>query len=674
MAPALFFPVKPATRTRSRHGDCFRHGAFFAIRALAAFAFVSAPLATPLPAQDVIICEPVTYTGLDDGQSLPPLTLARSPLPEYPENMRGFGGYGYAIALSPPPEGEAPKGALTSGSPGKAKKGKAPGSSVSERATSAGGISRNAPMQGFVSTRGSGNANAKNPVTSVSAGHYTNRNFQRECAKVMDNWKWEPQFPDEDDTRRAWAAIIFNPVAASASSATAKPRLLSVTPVIFPPGTEVPTVFLERMATARVTVGASGEIKNVRMLITSKTSEFVRRHKDAIEQVVHKWKFAPARNNGAAIEAAAVVPVLLLPALPVPAPAPARIPSLKPLMQVHTVYPKAMESVGGSCAVTLEFTLDDKGRPKNPIVVFSPDQHFDKPALDAIRKYVFEIPKNAKRDSRGNKYAQLGDARWQYEVNFAPPRMITRKVRETWTTPCYSCCGMIRLRRTLGPPIDKVVALPGTKIRGQNITRPVLAPASVKTVAPVYPYEMLRKNVTGSATVRMPCDTDRSDGCPEIIKKSDKNFGYALAAAVRYYTIEPGKWAGKPVSSMLTAKFDFNPLNPELRLSEKTRRLLAEEKQNPGKIIPEGKLDSPLEFQEGPRPSSLHVNDELKGSTIIEFLVDETGCVHLPRIMQTETPEVAHVLMQQISLRAYAPPLQNGNPVVARAREILNFP
>jgi len=143
---------------------------------------------------------------------------------------------------------------------------------------------------------------------------------------------------------------------------------------------------------------------------------------------------------------------------------------------------------------------------------------------------------------------------------------------------------------------------------------------------------------------------------------------------LRFYDITPAHVMGQPAAAMLNASFDFNPANPDLRLPEKTLRLLADETQHPEKIIPEDNLDGRLKIQRNaPGRNEISYNDVLKGSTIIEFLVDETGQVHLPRIIKTSVQEAAYVLMQQISMRAYDPPMQNGKPVVARARETMTF-
>ena len=617
--------------------------AFSAIYVLAmvALALVSAPLA----AQDVTIGNPVTYSGLDDGQNRAPLKLNRSPKPDYPDALRGANTYGCAIAFSPSLR-DAERAATTSG--------------------------RTFP-------------------TTSAAGSYTHKEIGMACMKAFRDWEWIPALPTEDDPRRAWVVIIFNPASASKSKKNAAPRLLDVTPVFIPssPGNTISPN--DRVAYADVTVGTSGEIKGVKITSTSRAAM---QNQDAIAEAVSHWKIAPALRNGVATEATINVPILLLRSplsvskrethkRETPS---GRITRLTPIKQADTVYPMGMEKTNERGRVTLEFTLDGKGRPQNPLVVLSTNKAFDAPALAAIRKYRFEKPDPAKPDSLGNICANPSDARWQYEVNFAPSRDFRRAVTGDEALLLHPAQLIIDEHRPIEfqrevnagthYPQQKPVAViyetyPGTTTAGQNITRPVLAPESVQAVAPVYPYELLRKNITGSATVRMPCGSGLLHVYPDIISSTQEAFGLALAAAVRYYTVMPKFITGRPAASMLTATFDFDPGNPELRLTEKTKQLLADETQNPGKIIPEDKLDKRLQIQksEPKSTSGLNINANLAGSTVIEFLVDETGRVYLPRIIKTDVPEAAYILMQMVSMRVYEPPMRNGQRVVARARE-----
>jgi len=553
-------------------------------------------------AQDVTIGQPVTYTGLDEtegGQYSAPIKLKRSPKPEYPEKLRGTDSYGYAIAFSPTRhDGEIAKNS---------------------------NISRGGSR-----------------TSILWATTYTD--FDSKMQRFLNDWKWEPEFPTETDWRQAWAAIIFNPRKAAAFGKNTAPRLLDVVPVF--PAKRGPLAWEDRVARADVTVSATGEIKSVKLTSTNK---FATDREAAIVDAVSKWKIAPARVNGVPTEATINVPVLLLaerPGAERPAKAKGKndktasrlATKLTPRSQADTVYPKSLEkqlkSKHASTAghVTLEFTLDDKGRPQNPVVVLSTNNEFDAPALDAIRKYRFAIPDPELPDTLGNICENPADARWQYDVNFRLPR---------------------------------------PSVRGQNPLKPVLPPESVKTVAPVYPYHLLKDNITGSATAHWPYNTGWSHQRPDIVDATQEEFGLALDAAMRFYTIKTKTIMGKSTATMLKVTFDFNPGNPELRLSEKTKQLLVDETQNPEKIIPESKLDKQLKIRvPGPRAAmTAYINDVLKGTTIIEFLVDETGRVHLPRIIQTETPEAAYIVMQQISMRTYDPPMKDGRPVVARVRE-----
>jgi len=549
-----------------------RHKILPALCALLAF------VAAPLSAQDITVGAPVTFAGLDDGQNREPLTLKSKPRLRYPAAWRDANFYEYAILFSP-----------------------------SARSTE---LSRNTNLSRH---------------NDLNISNVTHRALDDEWDV---NWKWETAARDMNDPRRAWVAIIFNPASASASKKNAAPRLLDLAPVFLPDTTFVDLE--NRVARADITVGAAGEIKGVK--ITS-TGRFAQEREAAVAQAVSKWKIAPARNNGAPVEATINVPILFLAGGHSKVRKTETRTMLTPIKQADTVYPKTLKNRQLYGHVTLEFALDDKGRPLNPVVVLSYNKEFNAPALDAIRKYRFEKPSPDKPDSLGDIHENPSDARWQYDVNFKLPR---------------------------------------PSVKGQNVLRPVMPPEKVDPVAPVYPYEMLKAGITGSATVNMPCSTGWSgDGRPDIIDASQESFGYALAAAVRFYKIKTKPFMGKTAAAMLIATFDFNPANPELRLSEKTKQLLADETNAPEKIISEDKLDKRLKIRKAMpnAKKTFNINDVLKGTTVIEFLVDETGLVHLPRIVMTETPEAAYLLMQQISMRTYDPPMQNGRPVVARARE-----
>jgi len=598
-------------RSRSSHSPNHSPNSRTRLFAIALLTFAAALPFAHLAAQDLIVGTPVTFKGLDDGQNLKPLKLEYTPKPLRPTKKPAPKTYEYAIAFSPSENAK-----------------------ITDKK-----YSENAPMS-FVAPKN----------TSWETGIY--------CTEAIHDWRWDEGAYKKDDPRQAWVAMIFNPPSASGSKKNTAPRLLDVAPVFLPVSEIAPD---NRSARVDVTVGVSGEIKNVRITTPNKVTS---KNETAITDTVSKWKIAPAIVNGVPTEATINVPVLFLAGNTKPN----LITQLKPTKENSTIYPikeaTHIEWVTRA-SVTLEFTLDDQGCPKNPIVVFSPDKIYAAPALQAILGYRFEIPDPSKPDSLGNTYAKLSEARWQYVVNFwYSSSMVVNHDYES-DYPNYSLNQMTSDDTTWSK----------SQRLGQNIDRPVLAPKSVRPVAPVYPYQLLKANIIGNAAACMPCSLNRKDDYPSIIDASKKEFGLALAAALYYYKIMPASFMGKPTPTMLNVTFDFNPANPELRLSEKTKQLLADETKAPKTIIPEGKLDKRLKIrQDAPASSTgLLINAELKGTTVVEFLVDETGRVHLPRIIKTSAPEAAYLLMQQISMRVYDPPMQNGKPVVARAREEVNL-
>ena len=624
----------------------------FAIALLTfAFALPFAPFNT-LNAQDVTIGTPVTFTGLDDGQNRKPLKLKHGSKLFNPAELLGPNTYGYLIAFS----------------------------------------------------------HSKHDSTRLSFAEntMTDKELQKSCLEngLYTSWEWEAAVLNKNDPRQAWVAFIFNPASASASKKDAAPRLLEVIPV-FLPVSGIPAD--ERVAQANVTIGVSGEITSVKITSPNKLAS---QNETLITDVVSKWKIAPARANGVATEATINVPILLLPDRLTKKPATViakknakknsnAITQINPLKEVATAFPSSAgdDFIGQDVRVTLEFTLADDGSPQNPVVVLSPNKKFDAPALKAIRQYRFETPDPSKSDSIGNTYTQLSDARWQYVVNFWKPGLTNTAMNADlalslpghttsahapgYATPPGTVSGAAQpivntaVSRSLASQgMAAKSSAPGASSKGQNITRPVLAPQSIEAVAPVYPYSLLKGNITGSATVRLPRGLDKKTlEYTEIMDASKKEFGLALAASLHFYKITPASFMGKPTASMLNVTFDFNPANPALHLSEKTKQLLADETKNPQTLIPEGKLDKRLRIQKNSPnpPAPINFDVPLKGATIIEFLVDETGRVHLPRIIKTSAPEAAYVLMQRISMRVYDPPMQNGKPVVARAREEVNL-
>lgn len=574
-----------------------------------------------LIAQDVTICAPVTYTAIEDDEDVP-LKLKKSPKPAYPAALRKSDTYGYTIMFSP-----------------------------AEADTEA--IRKKIP-----------------PAYLLKS---TDNAFRIEMRRVAQNWKWDPEYQNEDDGRRAWVVIIFNPANASASKKDASPRLLDVRPVILPHDARMGANDL--VAWSLLTISPSGEIKSFEITSNSPVAE---KYENEIKDCLSTWKIAPARAKGVPIEATIQVPLLLMARLPMPPSEASRTTKLIPAKFVDTVYPENLEGLNVRGTAIVEFTLDEKGRPQAPAVLISDNENFDAPAIDAILKYRFELPPRGKPDSRGKAYASLQDARWQYELRFAPP--IVSAVRgpaidimpsQAILTPSGNLITMpnqaiIRARTELRSKANPVAS-------GRNVTSPVLEAESVKTVTPVYPYALLTKGVTGSATVRIQTLPSGTITRVQIIESSHEDFGNALLAAARHFTLTPARYKGSPTSTIATISFDFHPENPDLKFSPEAQAMLNADGNHANDIATDDKLDAPLKIKKSAALQSFRHALLPPGRATIEFLVDKTGRVQLPRIVQTLAPEAAFAAMQEISMRVYEPPMQQGKPVTVRTQLTLVY-
>jgi hypothetical protein len=111
-------------------------------------------------------------------------------------------------------------------------------------------------------------------------------------------------------------------------------------------------------------------------------------------EAVSKWKIAPARAKGVSIEATINVPVLFLPESSIGKTNPGSFTQLVTPRQPGIAYPASWQRQNrcDTGIVTLEFALDDNGRPQNPVVVRSTDRECDALAPKDIRKYHFQKP------------------------------------------------------------------------------------------------------------------------------------------------------------------------------------------------------------------------------------------------------------------------------------------
>jgi TonB family protein len=309
---------------------------------------------------------------------------------------------------------------------------------------------------------------------------------------------------------------------------------------------------------------------------TGGSQALINKHADAIARALKRWKAAPARSGGAAIASTIEAPLFFLSALPTGGPEAARVTKLRPLKQADTEYPEELEKERVRGSAIVEFTLDEKGRPQNPVVLYSAHSHFDKSALETIRRYRFQKPDLSLSDTRGNIPRAPSDGRWQYELFFAPnsaARIIHRSssLPGIASTSVYPASGALSAPMVVPSGIMPAIyplteaemkQRPGTILRGRNVVEPILEPEVLEARAPVYPPELLRQKISGSATVRAYANPEGRIVYLQNVGATQDAFARALHLAVSRYKLKAPEYKGRAVASILTVTHGFQAGNP----------------------------------------------------------------------------------------------------------------
>ena len=93
-------------------------------------------------------------------------------------------------------------------------------------------------------------------------------------------------------------------------------------------------------------------------------------------------------------------------------------------------------------------------------------------------------------------------------------------------------------------------------------------------------------------------------------------------------------------------------------------------------LVQAAELDPPLARLEQPQsaaPTKLVGNLTVPGSVIVSYVVDETGAVRVPIAERGDNQTLIDAAVALVGDWRYAPPTQDGQPVVVEARETLFF-
>jgi TonB family protein len=195
-------------------------------------------------------------------------------------------------------------------------------------------------------------------------------------------------------------------------------------------------------------------------------------------------------------------------------------------------------------------------------------------------------------------------------------------------------------------------------------------PAVQLATGAVYPYALLKQGVTGKASISFIIDTDGQVIQTEILDASHEEFGWAAQAMMQSWRFEPATREGEPVQSIFMIEHVFDENARDVSLDKDAADLMREIEKAPASLLTLSDLDR----QPFPRYSPWPVfpwnlkKDNKGGAVMIEFVLDEAGMVHLPRILKADYSELGWAAITAVARWRFEPPLQNGKPVKALIR------
>jgi TonB family protein len=90
-----------------------------------------------------------------------------------------------------------------------------------------------------------------------------------------------------------------------------------------------------------------------------------------------------------------------------------------------------------------------------------------------------------------------------------------------------------------------------------QVTRPVEPPRPTRTPDPVYPEELRKKRIQGTAVLRVVTDADGTVHSIKIVKTPEPGFEVAAADAVKDWLFTPAKLSGQSVAVVIDIEVNF---------------------------------------------------------------------------------------------------------------------
>lgn len=193
----------------------------------------------------------------------------------------------------------------------------------------------------------------------------------------------------------------------------------------------------------------------------------------------------------------------------------------------------------------------------------------------------------------------------------------------------------------------------------------LVQPTPRNEIAPVYPYELLLAGGSGWVDARFVVDHRGRPFFASYEGASSPALVKAALAMVEATEFTPARKNKHAVMAPVVQRLVFPG---EQALDSDAKRILSElRKESPGFMTLADLDQKPRAVKQDVPvyPRALR-DDGLTGQAEIEFIVDETGRVHFPRIVSATQEGFGWAAATAISQWRYEAPVKNGKPVAVR--------
>jgi TonB family protein len=302
--------------------------------------------------------------------------------------------------------------------------------------------------------------------------------------------------------------------------------------------------------------------------------------------------------------------------------------------QAEPEYPFSLARSGYKGEVLVDFIVDREGNVVRANVTRSTHPDFEAPAVEAVLKWKFKP---------GIKDGHPVFVHMQVPIYFQVDRLRDHPGGlELWKLPQTASKKL--------PP----------EFQYDEPPKPIL------TTAPVYPFDLLRSNTTGKASVRFAIDPLGGTHVIKLENASLPEFGAAACAMIESWRFEPATKGGQPCWALISKDQEFDKYGHDFPPNDSAERLLRAMKKDPCPIVTNaGELDERLKgrFQPSPTVPDSVAKANVKATALVEFVIDHAGHAQLPRIISATDTDFGWAAATAVARWQYNQPMKNGKPV-----------